>query len=155
MNQKKGKEFYVSEFILPFLAYTPVILTFCLYQYLSADISTKYIYLFTIMAPILVGSVAAIVILRADILTILRMPGYLRNFIISICILEALPVMMILSHILEAQYLINVLFIAIVPVLIIWGWLMSFGKTAMYAKSQYRELHSNNRLQSDEAWPRA
>ena len=63
--------------------------------------------------------------------------------------------MVILSHVLDAQYMINVAFIAIVPVLIIWGWLMSFGKTAMYAKSQYQELYSNNRLQSDEATPRA
>ena len=143
MSQNKGKEFYVSEFILPFLAYTPVIVTFCIYQFLSSDIYTKYFYLFTIMVPVLVGSVAAIVILRADILAMLRMPGYLINFIISICILEVLPIMLILSHVLDWQYLINVAFIAIVPVLIIWGWLMSFGKIAMNAKSQYRELHSN------------
>ena len=151
MKQKEDRAFYVAEFIMPFLSYAPTVFISVIYIFLAGE--KIEFHFFIILLPVI--TLLIILLLRVDILLMLSMPGYLRNFIVSTTMLAVLPILLISKHILDIQYLVIAVWVLIIPALLLWAWLMSYGKTAKDAKLQYRRQHSNKCLQSDAATPRA
>jgi small-conductance mechanosensitive channel len=143
MKQKEDRTFYVAEFVMPFLSYVPTVFISVIYIALSSEKSEFHIFII----PLLVVTLLVIFMFRVDILLMFSMPGYLRNFVVSTAMLAVLPILLLAKNIFNMQHFVTAAWLLIIPVLLLWAWLMSYGKTAKNAKNQYRSQHSNNRFQ--------